>query len=109
MLATCTDQNLLDKLADLQLRLSKRREEASDLRTRISNLRSWAESERAEAEQQKMIIDGDGDAQVKVHLARAKEHGRKADERESLLVKANKIVSDLEREEVAIREQMLVP
>lgn len=109
MQATCTDQSLLDKLADVQLRLSKRREETSDLRTRISNLREWAKSERAEAEHQKMIIDGDGDAQVKVHLGRAKEHDRKVAEREAMLTKVNKIVSELEREEVAIRDQMLVP
>ena len=31
------DQILLDKLADVQLRLSKQREEADDLRTRIAN------------------------------------------------------------------------
>jgi hypothetical protein len=109
LLATCTDQSLLDKLADVQLRLSKKREEASDLRTRISNLRSWAKSERAAAEQQKMIIDGDGDAQIKVHLARAKEHERKAAEREAMLTKANRIVADMEREEAAIRKEMLVP
>jgi hypothetical protein len=109
LLATCTDQNLLDKLADIQLRLSKKREEADNERKRIANWRDWAKSECAAAERQKMIIDGDGDAQVKVHLARAKEHDRKAAERESLLTKANKIVNDLEREETAIREQMLVP
>lgn len=39
LLDTCSDQILLDKLADLQIRLSKRREEAADLRSRIDNLR----------------------------------------------------------------------
>ena len=109
LLAICTDQSLLDKLADVQLRLSKKREERDDQRARIANLREWAKSERAAAEQQKMIVDGDGDAQVKVHLARAKEHVRRAAEWESLLVKANKVVAELERDEAAIREQMLMP
>lgn len=109
LLATCTDQNLLDKLADVQLRLSKRREEADNERKRIANWRDWAKSECAAAKRQKMIIDGDGDAQVKVHLGRAKEHERKVVEREGMLAKTNKIVSDLEREEASIREQMLVP
>jgi hypothetical protein len=106
---TCSDQILLDKLADVQLRLSQRRAEADDLRRRVSNLRSWAESERTEAQRRKMIVDGDGETQVEVHLARAREHGRNAAEREALLARTNKIVADLEREEAAIREQMLAP
>lgn len=109
LLDTCTDQGLLDKLADVQLRLSRKREEADNERKRIANWHDWAKSERAAAEQQKMIIDGDGDAQVKVHLGRAKEHDRKAAEQEALLVRANKIVAELERQEAAIREEMLVP
>jgi hypothetical protein len=99
----------MTRLADAKMRLSKRHEEADDQRQEIANLRAWAKSERAAAQQQKMIIDGDGDAQVKVHLARAKEHDRKAAEREASLVKTNKIVAELEREEAAIREQTLVP
>jgi hypothetical protein len=109
LLDTCTDQCLLDKLADVQLRLSRKREETDNERKRIANWHDWAKSERAAAEQQKMIIDGDGDARVKMHLARAKEHERKAAEQESLLAKANKVVAELEREEAAIRERMLVP
>ena len=70
-------------------------------------MRDWAKSDRAEAGQHKMIVDGDGDA--KTYLARAKEHERKAVERQAQLTKINKIVSSLEREEMAIREQMLVP
>ena len=107
--ATCTDQSLLDKLADVRLRLSKKREEADDQGKRIANWRDWARSECAAAERQKMIVDGDGDVQVKVHLARAKEHKRKAAEREAQLRKTNKIVTEMEREEAAIHEQMLVP
>jgi hypothetical protein len=109
LLDTCTDQILLDKRADVQLRLSKRSEEADNERKRIANWRDWAKSECAAAERQKMIIDGDGDAQVKVHLGRAKEHERKAAKQESLLANANKVVTELEREEAKIREQMLVP
>jgi hypothetical protein len=76
---------------------------------RRSAARSRPKSERAAAQQQKMIIDGDGDAQVKVHLARAKEHERKAADCEAQLTKTNKIVAELEREEVAVRNEMLVP
>jgi hypothetical protein len=107
LLATCTDQSLLDKLADVQLRLSARRDEAARLRGRIDDLRSRARSERAEAEHQKMIVDG-GD-RVKVHLARAKEHDRAVSEREAALRKIDKLVAGLEREEETVREQMLVP
>jgi hypothetical protein len=49
------------------------------------------------------------DLQVKSYLARAKEHESKAAEREAMLTKANKTISNLEQEEAAIREQMLVP
>jgi hypothetical protein len=91
----------------VQLRLSARRDEAARLRGRIDDLRSQARSERAEAERQKMIVDG-GD-RVKSHLARAKEHERTVAEREAALAKINKIVAGLEREEETVREQMLVP
>ena len=104
---TCTDLALLDKLADVQLRLSKRRQEASDLRSRIENLRDWAKHDRAEAERKKMIVDADH--QVEEHLDRAKEHENRAAELEAMLTKTKKIVSNLECEEAAVREQMLVP
>jgi hypothetical protein len=106
---TCTDPMLLGQLADVQLRLAKRREEATDLRRRIDDLRSWAKNERTEAEHQRTIIDGNGDAQAKVHITRAKEHERMAAERESMLTSINKTICTLEREESRIRKQMLVP
>lgn len=51
----------------------------------------------------------DADHLVEMCLARAKEHDRKAAEHEATLTITNKIISNLEREEIAIREQMLVP
>ena len=105
--STCTDPILLDNMADVQMRLEKRRQEASDLRSQIDNLRDWAKHDRAEAASRKMIIDGD--RQAEAHLDRAKEHESKAAEYQAMLTKTNKIVSNLEREESAIREQMLVP
>ena len=105
--ATCTAPTLLDNMADVQMRLEKRRQEASDLRSQIDNLRDWAKHDRAQAASQKMIIDGD--RQVEAYLDRAKEHESKAAEYQATLTKTNKIVSNLEREESAIREQMLVP
>ena len=104
---TCTDPTLLDNLADVEMRLSKRRQEASDLRSRIENLRDWAKHDRAEAERKKMIVDADH--QVEEHLDRAKEHENRAAELEAMLTKTKKIVSNLECEEAAAREQMLVP
>jgi hypothetical protein len=42
-------------------------------------------------------------------LGRAKEHDRKAAEREVMVKKITKIIAELEREEATIRKQMLVP
>ncbi len=106
---TCTDPVLLDKLSDAQLRLTKRREEVSELQKRVECFRGLAASDRADALRHEKIIDGNGDAQVKMYLARAKGHDREAGEQDALLTKAKKIVAGLEREEAAIREQMLVP
>ena len=77
------------------------------LRMQIDNLRGWAKHDRAEAATQKMIVDHDGQAEA--YLNRAKGHENRAAEREATLTKTNKIVSNLEREEAAIREQMLAP
>jgi chromosome segregation ATPase len=105
--ATCTDPELLDKLADVQTRLSQVRQEAGDLRRQTDNLRERAKSDRAEAEQQRLLIGGD--RQAEAYLERAKGHERQVVELEVVLAKANKIVSSLEREETAIRQEMLVP
>jgi uncharacterized coiled-coil DUF342 family protein len=104
---TCTDADVLDKLADVQSQLSQVRKEAHELRSRIDNLRDQATGDRAEAECQKQIVGGD--QQVKTCLARAHEHDRKAAEYKSMLTKADRIISDLEHEESVIREQMLAP
>jgi len=107
--STCTDPSLLGQLADVQMRLSKRREEVADLRRWIEDLWSCARKEHAKAEHRMKVIDGDGDIQANVHIARAKEHERMAGEREAVLTKINKAICTLEREEAAIRAQMLMP
>lgn len=104
---TCNDPTLLDKMADIQLRLAKKRQEASDLQTRIDNLHEWAKYERAEAARQKMMVDADH--LVDMSLNRAKEHERKAAEHEVTLKKVTKVIAGLERDEEAVREQMLEP
>jgi hypothetical protein len=105
--STCTDPDLPDKLADVQLRLRKRNEDASDLRRQIESLQKLAEDDRSEAARLKVIVDGD--RQARAHLNRAKQHERKAAECEATLVKVNRSIADLQREEASIREQMLVP
>jgi chromosome segregation ATPase len=104
---TCTDPALLDKMADVQLRLGKRRQEASDLQMQIDNLRDWARQDRTEVERCKMIIDAD--RQVEMHLDPAKEHESKAYEHATMLPKIEKIISELEQQEAVIRKRMLVP
>jgi murein L,D-transpeptidase YcbB/YkuD len=104
---TCTDVTVLDKLANVQSQLETIRQESRDLQSRVDNLREMASRDRVEAERQRLMVGGG--AQVKACHGQAQENDRKAAEYKATLTKADKIVADLERQEAAVREQMLVP
>jgi hypothetical protein len=50
-----------------------------------------------------------GEQQVQEHLERAKRHERAADGCQAQLLRVERAVATLERQERAIRDQMLVP
>jgi hypothetical protein len=54
-----------------------------------------------------MIIDAG--RQIDAYLESAKEHDKQAAAREATLMKAIRIISNWDREEAVVREQMLVP
>jgi hypothetical protein len=62
--------------------------------------------DHAVAERAKGILNGE--KQVEEALARAKEHERKLAECETQFAKAEKVIAGLERQEAAVREQIVL-
>jgi chromosome segregation ATPase len=104
---TCADPNLRAQLDDLQAKLTEANKIASNMQTDISDLHLRAKHSIAVAEKAKSIIDGEH--RVKELQDRAKQMEKKATELEADLAKAQKAIADLEVQEKAVREQMLVP
>lgn len=107
LVQTCTDPALLAQMRDVESQLTQARKEVSDLRNTISDYRDRARNEHAAAEQAQRIVHGE--QQVQEHQERAKRHERTADGCQAQLLRAEKAVATLERQERAIRDQMLVP
>jgi len=104
---TCQDPVLTASLAEAQKALAAARQDAATLRAQIDNWKSQVRSDRAAAERARATIHGE--RQVEEALDLAKQHERKVGECEAQLAKAEKTVAGLERQEAAIREQMLSP
>lgn len=107
LVQTCTDPALVAQKRDVELQLTQARKEVSDLRNAISDYRDRARNEHGLAEQAQRIVHGE--QQVQEHQERAKRHERSADGYQAQLLRAEKAVASLERQEQSIREQMLAP
>ncbi len=107
LLRTCLDPGLLDQMEDTESQLKHWRRNAAELRDVINDHRDRARIEQDRAEQAKRIVRGE--EQVKEHLENAKRHERTVAGCEAQLVRAEKEIAKLERQQETIREQMLVP
>ena len=103
---TCSDPVLKASLAEAQKALADARQNVAALRTQIDDWKAQVRSDRAVAERAKNLLNGE--KQAEEALDRAKQHERKVAECEAQLVKAEKAVAGLERQEAAVREQMVL-
>ena len=99
---TCADPDLLARLADVTAKLQGARQEVDDMRKAMHDYRVWAETDRQRAE-------GAFKDEAKERIERAELRENRANRIEKELPAVDKTVAALEREEAAIREQMLVP
>jgi hypothetical protein len=72
----------------------------------IDDWKAQVRSDRAVAERAKNILNGE--KQAEEALSRGKEHERNLAECETQLAKAEKAIAGLERQEAAVREQMVM-
>jgi hypothetical protein len=104
---TCADEDLLAKVATIVTKRSDAHRQASEHRDAARTGRERANGQRDAAERAKQARSGH--SQVDAYLDKAKEHDREEAEALSKAAKAEKTIAALEREETALREQMLVP
>jgi chromosome segregation ATPase len=95
--------DLQDRLAAVQTRLNAARTQASDLRRAAAEFRNWATIDRQKAERVGF------EDQAKVASEHAEQRERRAGEIDKELPAVEKSIVALEREEAAIRKQMLEP
>ena len=107
LVQTCDEPALVAQMRDVEAKLTQARKDVSDLRNTINDYRDRARNESALAERAQRIVHGE--EQVKEHQERAKRYERSADGCQAQLLRAEKAVAGLERQERAVRDQMLVP
>jgi chromosome segregation ATPase len=104
--STCSDPVLKAKHAEAEKALADAHQNLANLRMQIDDWKAQVRSDRAVAERAKNILNGE--KQVEEALSRARQHERKLAECETQLAKAEKAVTGLERQEAAVREQMVL-
>jgi chromosome segregation ATPase len=105
--ATCDDPTLLEQLAEVQTRMADARHDGHRLRTLVDDWRARARNEAALTDRAKRIVGGT--EQVEEHQSRMKEAEKRVAMCQAELAKVEKAIADLERQEVAVYENMLAP
>jgi predicted nucleic acid-binding Zn-ribbon protein len=103
LVETCPDDELRERLADLQRRHTEAHDRSFKLRQVINDCRTWAKSDRAE------VAHASSPRKEQELRERAEQREAKAAEREKELTEVLKQLAGLEKQIQAVRDAMLEP